>query len=75
MARNTQEKLEEVQFQEVQNTAESNWASHVINTLLTEAERGQFDLPEGFSMHGVSMCRSQKSDGWAVIFHINRGRK
>ena len=70
MAKNTAEKS--LEFQTVYNTAESNWASKVINTLLTEAQDAGMNIPEDLTLYGVSMRRSQKDDGWDIGFHIRK---
>ena len=57
-------------LQMVYDTAEQQWASRVINVLLTEAENGNLATPEQFKMHGISMTRNRSNNGWTIGFHI-----
>lgn len=65
---NTAEK--DLQLQEVYETAEQQWASRVINTLLIESQTGQLTLPRDFTLNGISITRNKTDNGWAVGFHI-----
>ena len=49
MAKNTAEK-EDLKLQEVYNTAEQEWASRVINTLLVETQSGEMTITNGFTI-------------------------
>lgn len=69
MAKESTEK-KELQLQEFYNTAEQQWASRVINTLLTEAQNGELSIPEGFTMHGISMTKTRSGNGWTIGFHV-----
>lgn len=69
MAKNTAEK-EDLKLQEVYNTAEQEWASRVINTLLVETQNGEMTIPNGFTMKGISINRTYTGDGWSISFHI-----
>lgn len=60
----------ELQLQEFYNAAEQEWASRVINTLLTESQNGELSMPEGFTMHGISITRNKTNNGWAIGFHV-----
>jgi len=57
-------------LQVVYDTAEQQWASRVINTLLTEAQNGELVIPEGFTMHGISMTKTRSGNGWTIGFHV-----
>lgn len=57
-------------LQMVYDTAEQQWASRVINTLLTEAENGDLATPDQFKLHGISMTRNRSDNGWTIGFHI-----
>lgn len=70
MAKSNTAEKENLQLQEVYDRAEQEWASRVINTLLTESQNGALSIPEGFTMHGISITRNKTNDGWAVGFHI-----
>jgi len=69
MARETAAQKES-DLQIIYDTAEQQWASRVINTLLTEAENGELAIPEKFKMNGISMTRNRTDDGWTIRFHI-----
>ncbi len=59
-----------LELQEVYETAEQQWASRVINTLLVESQKGELTLPRYFTLNGISITRNKTDNGWAVGFHI-----
>ena len=70
MARETTAAQKESDLQIIYDTAEQQWASRVINTLLREAENGELATPEKYKMNGISITRNRTDDGWIIRFHI-----
>ncbi len=54
----------------VNEAARNQWASIIINTLLSETENGNMTMPEGYVAAGVSIRRNYDDTGWDINFQI-----
>ena len=61
---------EQINIEYFRSEVETSWASRVINTLLTETEKGNLSLPKGYVAHGVSIQRNMDDTGWSINFQI-----
>lgn len=58
----------------VNEAARNEWASRVINTLLSESENGNMTMPAGYTTTGISIQRNYDDTGWNINFQIREAK-